>query len=296
MIRRRSVVRGAGAVLAAAVLAGGISTGAGTAGAAPVIPMPNVLPRLSPHASQVDLVKSFNRRSRTITKAIPGRIGLAITPVGTDDTVNLGTVKTARAWSTLKVPVSIAAERANGKAVVGDIRSAIRASDNAAAERLWGSLGGDRLAVQRVSEVLEEEHDSDTRVLSSISRPSSFPGYTDWTLARQSVFGAHLPCLPDSGRVLGYMRTVEGNQKWGVKTMRKRGVTTAVKGGWGPVSDATGKYVVRQLGVVTTPRGAFAVSMAALPSSGTFDDGTAMLDRIGQWISANLNKLPVGDC
>ncbi|MCF8605659.1 hypothetical protein L5I01_20080 [Gordonia sp. HY442] len=281
---------------AALMLAGGVVAGAGSAGAAPIIPMPNPLPRLSPHATQVDLVKSFNRRSRTITKSIPGRIGLAITPVGGDDTMNFGTVKTARAWSTLKVPVSIAAERANGKAVVGDIGSAIRASDNDAAERLWGSLGGDELAVNRVSEVLKEDHDGDTRVLSSISRPSSFPGYTDWTLARQSVFGAHLPCLPDSGRVLGYMRAVESNQKWGVKTMRKRGVTTAVKGGWGPVSDATGKYVVRQLGVVTTPRGAFAVSMAALPSSGTFSDGTAMLDRVGKWISGNLNKLPVGGC
>lgn len=278
------------------MLAGGIASGEGAAGAAPVVPLPNPLPQFSPHASKVALIKSFNSRSRAIKKAIPGRIGLAITPVGTDDTISLGTVKTARAWSTLKVPVSIAAERANGKAVIGDIRSAIRASDNDAAERLWSSLGSDRLAVKRVSEVLQEDHDTDTRVLSSISTPSSYPGYTNWTLARQSVFGAHLPCLPDSGRVLGHMRNVDSNQRWGVKTMRKRGVTTAVKGGWGPVSDATGKYVVRQLGVVTTPRGAFAVSMAALPSSGTFEDGTAMLSRIGKWVSANLNRIPVGGC
>ncbi|MFC3243803.1 hypothetical protein ACFOJ6_17395 [Gordonia humi] len=62
------------------------------------------------------------------------------------------------------------------------------------------------------------------------------------------------------------------------------------------MNDATGKYVVRQLGVVTTPRGAFAVSMAALPSSGSFEDGIAMLNRVGGWVGANLNKLPVGGC
>ncbi|GAA4665912.1 hypothetical protein GCM10023197_21200 [Gordonia humi] len=281
---------------AAAVLAGGAVAGAGSADAIPLPPLPNPLPQLSPHASQVALIKSFNTRSKAITAAIPGRIGLSITPVGGDEAMNFGTVRTARAWSTLKVPVSIAAERANGKKVVADIRPAIRASDNDAAERLWASMDDDKTAVADVTAVLREGHDSVTRIRSSLSRPSSYPGATNWTLEQQSVFGAHLPCLPDSSRVLGYMRTVESNQQWGVKTMRKRGVTTAVKGGWGPVNDATGKYVVRQLGVVTTPRGAFAVSMAALPSSGSFEDGIAMLNRVGGWVGANLNKLPVGGC
>ena len=92
------------------------------------------------------------------------------------------------------------------------------------------------------------------------------------------------------------MGAVASNQQWGVKTLRTRGVRTAVKGGWGPASDATGKYVVRQLAVVTTPRGQLAVSMAALPRTGSFEDGTAMLDGLGRWIGANLSKLPVGRC
>ncbi len=272
----------------AVVLAGGFALGAGAAGALPVLPNVNV----TPPASKAKLSKSFTRA----TRGLSGSVGLAITPVGGDSTMSFGPVRTARAWSTLKVPVSIAAERVNGPRVAGDVRAAIRRSDNTAAEDLWDSMRSNSRAVDEVTAVLREGHDPRTHVASQIDRPSSYPGATQWTLARQARFGAHLPCLPDSSRVLGHMAAVESNQQWGVKILRQRGVSTAVKGGWGPVSDATGKYVVRQLGVVTTPRGAFAVSMAALPSSGSFDDGIAMLNRVGRWVGSNIGSMPVGTC
>ena len=270
--------------------------GVGAAGALPNLPIPHIPGLTPPPVSTPQLTKSFDRAARGIVKDVPGRLGVAITPVGGDATLSFGSLRTARAWSTLKVPVSIAAQRAHGAAVGADIAAAIRKSDNAAAEKLWGSLGGGQRSVDAVTAVIREGHDGTTHVNSEIDEPHSYPGATDWPLIGQSVFAAHLPCLPDSGPVLGHMRAVEANQRWGVKTLRKKGVTTAVKGGWGPVSDATGKYVVRQLAVVTTPTGQFAVSMAALPKSGSFEDGTAMLTRVGRWIGANLAKLPVGRC
>ncbi|GEE00839.1 hypothetical protein nbrc107696_12850 [Gordonia spumicola] len=262
--------------------------GAGTAAALPGLPNLGA----TPPASRAQLAPSFTKA----TRGLPGAVGLAITPVGSDQTMSFGSIKTARAWSTLKVPVSIAAERVNGSRVAPDIRAAIRRSDNDAAERLWDSMRTERRAVDEVTAVLREGHDTGTHVASQADRPASYPGATQWTLARQSRFGAHLQCMPDARRVLGHMAVVESNQQWGVQTLKRRGVTTAVKGGWGPASDSTGKYVVRQLGVVTTPRGAFAVSMAALPTSGSFDDGTVMLNRVGTWIGANLSKFPVGAC
>ncbi|WP_235831533.1 hypothetical protein [Gordonia zhaorongruii] len=261
------------------------------------IPLPMLVPNVpAPPATEADLKNSFDKAAKRSSKKTPGSVGIAITPVNSDETMSFGSVRTARAWSTLKVPVSIAAERANGAAVDDDVRKAIRKSDNDAAERLWDSLGGGARAVDGVTAVLREAHDVKTHVDSELDHPRSYPGYTHWRLAQQAVFGAHLQCLPDSGPVLDHMREVEANQKWGMKNVRKRGVTTAVKGGWGPATDATGKYVVRQLSVVTTPRGAFAVSMAALPTSGSFSDGTVMLNRIGKWVGDNMDVLPTGLC
>jgi hypothetical protein len=69
---------------------------------------------------------------------------------------------------------------------------------------------------------------------------------------------------------------------------------TQFKGGWGP--STSGKYLVRQIGVLTTPAGKIAVAIAAEPASGSFDDGTHDLDEVTTWLSQHLGALPVGQC
>ncbi|MGB3301574.1 MAG: hypothetical protein WBA98_02660 [Gordonia sp. (in: high G+C Gram-positive bacteria)] len=297
MLRVRGVMV---AVCAAAALAM-TGVGAGVAQAAPP-PLPNVLPNVLPKIPglptpppPVDLGKSFNKLTKQINKSIPGRVGVAITATGTGEPVFFGTVKNARAWSTLKAPVAVAAERAHVAGLTPLETKAIRDSDNESAEAIWGSLGSTQQAIDAATAVLRDGGDYRTVISSELSRPKSYPGATPWATTDQSVFAANMPCLAGAENVLKFMSSVGPNQKWGVAKQRK-GVRSAVKGGWGPVSDATGKYVVRQLGVITTNRGQVGVSLVALPASGTFEDGTAMLTRVGDWVQRNLQHLPSGHC
>lgn len=292
------MVRWCAAVCAAVAVT---AAGSGVAQAAPPLPLPNVLPPLpaipgipSP-PPPVDLGKSFDKLSKSIVKANPGRVGLAVTATGTGEPLFFGTVRTARAWSTLKAPVAVAAERAHVAGLEPMETKSIRDSDNASAEAIWDSLGSTRQAIDAVSAVLREGGDSRTRISSELSRPASYPGATQWATTDQSVFAANLPCLAGSDPVLAYMSSVGPNQRWGLAN-GKKGVQTAVKGGWGPVSDATGKYVVRQLAVATTPRGRVGVSLVAVPASGRFEDGAAMLTRLGDWVQRNLKNMPAGQC
>lgn len=285
--------RGIVAICAAATA---MVVAAGGAGANPIPLPPNgSLGHLLIDRAGLD--RSFNQMQSRLARDIPGTVGLAVTPVGGRTSIGFGKIQAARAWSTLKVPVSIAAERASGSRVNGDVRRAIIASDNDAAERLWASFGSNARATAAVTAVLREGGDARTHVASQADRPPSYPGFTRWALSEQSVFAAQLPCLRGSGTVLGYMRQVAPNQRWGMAMPGRAGrVNAAVKGGWGPASDASGKYVVRQLAVVNTPYGRVGISMAALPANGSFEAGQAMLNRVGAWVVANLDGLPAGEC
>ncbi|WP_448222896.1 hypothetical protein [Gordonia iterans] len=281
----------AGLGMAVAVTAATVTGGA--AAALPGLPNGSLG---APTVPKADLDKSFRSLTKSMAKSLPGEVGIAITPVGGDLPTSFGSLTVARAWSTMKVPVAIAAQRARGSAVTADELKAIEVSDNDAAESLWGALGGGRKSVDAVTAVLREGHDSRTRVSSELDEPRSYPGHTPWALTDQSIFAAHLSCMPDTEDVLDFMAHVGKNQQWGVARPKGKGVRSAVKGGWGPVSDGAGKHVVRQLAVVTTPRGSFGVSIAAKPRSGSFSDGTRMVTRVGQWWLRNIGKFAGGSC
>ena len=308
VIKRAIAVVMVSAALAACV---GVAGTAGVTSAAPA-PAPIMLPPgitlpplpapfdklFVPYASpQKKLASSFTTVEKSMRAKYPGQFGVSIVPIGGDTAWSYGGLKTGRAWSTLKVPVSLAAERKNGAAVAEKEDKAITFSDNDAAGDLWGSLGGGRSSVDAVSGVLREGHDTVTRVSSEIDNPPSYPGYTPWSLADQATFGAHLPCLPGSEHVIRLMSSVAPNQQWGIARVgRDQGAITAVKGGWGPAVGADRGMLVRQLGFIGTTKGQVAVSMAAIPRSGKFEDGTAMLNQMGMWLSRNLVQLPMGRC
>ncbi len=275
------------------------------AGSANAVPLPALPPLPEPFASwftppePVDkkLAKSYAALQKSMKKSLPGQLGVAIVPVGSDQVISLGSLKAGRAWSTMKVPVSLAAQRERGPAVARMEDKAITFSDNDAAGELWGALGGGRASVDAVTAVLREGHDTRTHVSSEIDTPASYPGYTSWALRDQALFGAHLPCLPGSEHIIRLMSDVAPNQQWGIARVgRNKGAVTAVKGGWGPATSRTGGHLVRQLGIISTVDGQVAVSMAAIPRSGSFTDGTKMLTRLGNWLGKNLVELPKGRC
>jgi hypothetical protein len=197
------------------------------------------------------------------------------------------------AWSTIKVPLIIAGLRAeadNPPEITDAMKAAITESDNAAAESVWASLGDPVTAAHKVEDVLRQTGDP-TIVQSQKVRPefTAF-GQTIWPLTDQVRFLSVAVCDKANDPVFSLMGQVEPDQRWGIGTI----AGTQFKGGWGP--SPTGRYLVRQMGVLTGPNGRIAVALAAEPNSGKFDDGTAELTEMANWLSHHLGELPGGQC
>ncbi|BBZ67822.1 hypothetical protein MINS_32510 [Mycolicibacterium insubricum] len=222
-----------------------------------------------------------------------GQVGIAVTDGTT--TLTFGDWTRGPAWSTIKVPLSIAAVRhaqqSQSDAPGADIASAITQSDNAAADRLWNGLGGGEQAAQAVQQVLADAGDSETVVQPWQVRPPFSPfGQTDWPLSQAARLAFELPCLAGSESVLTQMRQLGGNQQWGLAV--DDGV--AAKGGWGP--DTSGGYLVRQVALIPSGEATIGVAMAAYPANGSFDTGTSMLTALGRWLDEHRAELPAGTC
>ncbi|WP_227980702.1 hypothetical protein [Nocardia spumae] len=223
--------------------------------------------------------------------SLNGHAGMAIMAVGGQRTALMGDWTTGPAWSTMKVPLTLAVLRTNGNTSTYQMSAAITESDNSAADALWQSLGAPDAAAQAVQGVLRDGGDSKTTVPAARSRAeySAF-GQADWALGDQVRFASHLPCLPDADTVTTLMGKVVWGQQWGLGHLDN----TRFKGGWGP--DSSGSYLVRQFGLLTTPNGDVAVSLAAQATSGTFDDGTQILNQMAGLLTKHLDDLPAGHC
>ncbi|WP_063920826.1 hypothetical protein [Nocardia mikamii] len=223
--------------------------------------------------------------------SLDGRAGLAIMPVGGQRTAQMGDWTTGPSWSTMKVPLTLAVLRTNGNTSTYQMSAAITESDNSAADGLWQALGAPDAAAKAVQSVLREGGDTTTTVPATRSRAeySAF-GQADWSLADQVRWASRLPCLPDADTVTTLMGKVVWGQQWGLGHLDN----TRFKGGWGP--DPSGNYLVRQFGLLTTPNGDVAISLAAQATSGTFDDGTQILNKMAGLITKHLDDLPAGHC
>ena len=223
--------------------------------------------------------------------SLDGRAGMAIMAVGGQRIAQMGDWTTGPAWSTMKVPLTLAVLRTNGNTGTYQMSAAITESDNSAADALWQSLGAPDAAAQAIQAVLREGGDAKTTVPATRSRPeySSF-GQADWALDDQVRFASKLSCLPDADTVTGLMGKVVWGQQWGLGHLEN----TRFKGGWGP--DPSGSYLVRQFGLLTTPNGDVAIALAAQATSGTFDDGTQILNKMSGLLTQHLDDLPAGHC
>lgn len=225
-----------------------------------------------------------------VVAALPaGDVGVAIFD-GQNNT-HYGTWNVGAAWSTIKVPLAIAALRLDPASTQTSMQQAIAQSDNAAADYLWSTLGDPNTAAAAVDAVLRDGGDLTTRVQSQQVHPPYSPyGQTDWSTDQAAIFAFQLPCLTGAAPVLEQMRNLGGNQQWGLT----RFGDVAAKGGWGPEYD--GGYLVRQIAFVTNSSGGFGVSLAAKPSDGSFETGKIMLDQIGTWIDLQRNLITGGHC
>lgn len=224
-----------------------------------------------------------------LSSNIPGEVGVAI--AGGDGVRVLGQWVEGPAWSTIKVPLALAALRQPDESTKSLVELAIEQSDNDAAMALWGQLGAPAVAAEAVQGILREGGDTVTIVQSERTRPEYTPfGQTIWSTAAQAQFAAALPCLTGGETILEEMRNLVPDQRWGLAANSE----TATKGGWGPAPD--GSYLVRQLGVIRTPSGTLGISLSAAPTDGTFDSGIAHLGKLAEWTEVHLEGLRGWSC
>ncbi|MBF6253381.1 hypothetical protein IU436_18080 [Nocardia farcinica] len=261
--------------------------------------------RVEPQATVLVAAKSAAWRGHTIDRPdalaveftqtqprLRGQVGLAIMPVGGNRTTVFGDWTTGLAWSTIKVPLAVAALRRDPEGAMADAEAAITVSDNDAADALWDSLGDGLAAAEAVQQVLDEAGDATTGVPGPRTRLDyeAF-GTTEWSLTDQVRFASRLPCLPQADAVTQLMGRITPDQGWGLGTIEG----AIFKGGWGP-DDETGVYLVRQFGLVPARNGLIAVSMAAQAESGDFTDATHLLDDMAALLARHLDQLRGGHC
>jgi hypothetical protein len=241
---------------------------------------------------------SFDR----LASSLSGQEGLAVSAIGVGRAVErIGSIRSAVAWSTSKVPVAMAVMAGGGAQAQQDSLSrAITASDNVSAERLWSSLGGGQTAAAAADEQLRAGGDSHTQIEYRSLRGAGFTpfGQTNWALSDQVRFTAGLPCSQAGAQALGLMNDVVAGQRWGLGAA---GVEAQLKGGWGPGSrpGVSGGYLDRQMGVMVIHGKPPAVTIAAQPADGSHGTGTRNLTAIARWVvaHADVSRLPaLPDC
>ncbi|MCU1698763.1 MAG: hypothetical protein JWR34_4826 [Mycobacterium sp.] len=227
-----------------------------------------------------------------LQSGLDARIGLAVAAVDDGGAALMwGQWTSGPAWSTIKVPLAIAALREEVSPRATDAMvAAVTQSDNAAAESIWEGLGDPAMAAHKVQAVLAENSDPTTVEGTKVRPEFSAFGQTNWSLLDQARFMAAAGCDGRNTAVLALMGDVEQDQRWGL------GIIPAArfKGGWGP--SISGHYLVRQIGLVTTATGTSAIALAAEPASGSFDDGIRDLTTMARWLIGHIAVLPAGRC
>jgi hypothetical protein len=228
---------------------------------------------------QLALEASFEQ----LSAAVPANIGMAI--ARPDRSFSLGQWTSGVAWSTIKVPLAIAALRTDSSRTQDLVVKAITESDNPASEQLWSQLGNPADAARKVQLVIGECGDAATVVeLRRLRRGFTAFGQTQWALERQARFAAQLSLIPDATTVVDLMHHLAIEQRWGLAA---KGV--AAKAGWGP--GVNGDYLVRQFGIVPTQSGQWGVALAAEAHDGVFETGVEVVDKLTDWLMSRLPSL-----
>jgi hypothetical protein len=218
-----------------------------------------------------------------LSASVPAHVGIAI--ARPDRTYSLGRWWSGVAWSTIKVPLAIAALRSDWLRAKDLVVNAITESDNRASEQLWAGLGDPEDAARRVQAVIAEGGDTATVVESRrLRRGYTAFGQTQWTLQRQARFAAELPAIPESADVIDLMRRLTDSHRWGLAAK-----DMAAKGGWGP--GVHGEYLVRQFGMVPTQSGHWGVAMAAEINDGVLETGIEVVNTLTDWVLSRLPSL-----
>jgi len=246
-------------------------------------------PRAHSTVAGASILSAADRASfRRLAARLPGAEGIAVSGLGRHQPVErVGTLAGGTAWSTAKTAVAMAVI-ATGRASAqhANLVRAITASDNAAAENLWASLGGGQRAARAADAQLRLAGDVNTRIESRRLLPGYTPfGQTDWGLSDQTRFTAGMGCTAPGRQVLRLMGSVIPSQRWGLGAVSR----AQLKGGWGPGTQpgVSGGWMERQMGVISIEGRRLAVSIASSP--GGHDQGIRNLNALTRWVVAHAD-------
>src|SRR5699024_3069601 len=166
------------------------------------------------------------------------------------------------AWSTIKVPIAIAALRDGADEELVD--AAIKESDNDAARALWNKVEWTEGNAQESIETLLKDFDSEVEMNDAF-------GMSTWKVKDQARFASRLGCVPEADYVYDAMRDIVDWQKWGLAGLED----VHSKGGWG-LDDEDGEYTSRQIGVMPVDGGNIGIAISA--SWNTWEDDSEFLD------------------
>ncbi len=194
---------------------------------------------------------------RQLTAKHGEKIGIAVsTPEGD---FRAGLSGSGPAWSTMKVPIAIAALRAGAPKYLVD--EAIVSSDNDAAYALWLHIKNTQKDPTGYIDGVLKEGDSSARWQpADIYGDVSF-GYARWLLVDQARFAAHYPCVQDHEYVFDAMDNIVSWQRYGLVSL----TGAHAKGGWG-YDEESGLYTQRQFGAVDVDGALIGVAITAVRS------------------------------
>ena len=184
-----------------------------------------------------------------------------------------GTVATLPSWSTIKVPIALAAQEhcdVSDEALHTLIKAAIEWSDNDSASTLLDCVG---------TEHVEEEV---AEAGASINANAAF-GRSEWPLASAARYGWYLSTRDEDNEVIVAMYNVVDEQQWGLGAFDN----AAFKGGWsGDRRD--GSWHSRQFGFVPVDDTALGVAIAARSPDGSDTDTIEALDQLTAALAKQL--------
>ncbi len=209
---------------------------------------------LSPEELRLEL----RSLARKVGSEYGGRVGIAVATA--DGVTHVGLAGHSWAWSTIKVPVAVVADR-EGVATEDLIEASISSSNNDAAYELSRAIDLDLGGLPHTPE---------------LEQP---PGETMWSLVEQAQFAAELPCLDRVGTTYNAMGEIADWQQYGLSEIPG----AHFKGGWG--SDTAEVYTVRQLGTVPVETGVVGVAVLTHPDDNSHDTAVEILDAVGSGIA-----------
>ncbi|MCS5480835.1 hypothetical protein NYP18_14415 [Corynebacterium sp. YIM 101645] len=208
----------------------------------------------SDHLTAEELHGELRKLIQEVNEEHGGRIGIAVATG--DGVVRAGLSGHSWAWSTIKVPVALAAD-ARGLAEEELVQASISQSDNDAAYLL--------------SLLIDNDHDG----LPHVPELAEWPGETEWSLSEQAQFAAGLPCTDTVGTTYGAMGEIVDWQQVGLSQIPG----ARFKAGWGQDTDTV--YTLRQLGTAPVDTGVVGLAVITHPDDGTHATAEEILDEVG---------------